>query len=264
MKYAINCSIMFTELPILQRPAAAKAAGFNAVEFWWPWAQAVPSDQEVQAFIDAIREADVELIGLNFFAGNMAGGDRGLVSWVGREEDFKANVPVAIHIAKETGCKAFNALYGLRLEGVSPEEQDALGASNLIFAAKAAEEIGAVVLVEPISGSEAYPLKTADDCQVVIEKVQAAGAKNVKMLLDLYHLAANGDNVAKACEKYSAEAGHCQIADLPGRGEPGTGQLPLADLLSLMRSSGYDSWVALEYKPTVATAESFTALPVLA
>ena len=80
-RFDVNCSILFTELPVLQRPAAARAAGFTAVEFWWPWGEAVPADADVDAFVRAVRDAGVDLVGLNFFAGDMPGGDRGLVSW---------------------------------------------------------------------------------------------------------------------------------------------------------------------------------------
>ena len=84
MTYTVNCSILLTELPLLERPAAAKAAGFDAVEFWWPFESSVPSDAETTAFERAITDAGVQLSGLNFNAGNMPGGDRGLVSWKGR------------------------------------------------------------------------------------------------------------------------------------------------------------------------------------
>lgn len=264
MKYAINCSILFKELPLLERPKTAKEAGFDAVEFWWPWDVAVPSDAEIQAFIDAVKEADVQLIGLNFFAGDMPGGDRGLVSWVARQEEFKANVPVAVKIGEALGCKAFNALYGNRQEGVSAEESDQVAVENLRFAAEAAAKIGATVLVEPVSGSPAYPLKTAQDVLKVIDRVQAEGqAKNVGFLADLYHLEANGDNVEQAIADGANYVAHCQIADAPGRGEPGTGEMPLAEQLKLLKDKGYDSWVALEYNPTVKTADSFGNLPEL-
>jgi hypothetical protein len=84
LQYEVNCSILFTELPLLERPAAAKQAGFDAVEFWWPFPVAVPSDADVDAFVRAVRDAGVQLVGLNFFAGDMPGGDRGLVSWPAR------------------------------------------------------------------------------------------------------------------------------------------------------------------------------------
>ncbi|MGB3187623.1 MAG: hydroxypyruvate isomerase, partial [Ornithinimicrobium sp.] len=90
--YTVNCSIMFTELPLLQRPAAVKAAGFDAVEFWWPFSEAVPGDADVDAFVAAIQDAGVQLSGLNFFAGDMPGGDRGLVSWPQRSQEFRDNI----------------------------------------------------------------------------------------------------------------------------------------------------------------------------
>ena len=126
MRFDVNLSILFTELPLLERPAAAKQAGFDAVEFWWPWPVAVPSDAEVDAFVTAVRDAGVQLAGLNFFAGDMPGGDRGLVSWPARSAEFRDNVDVTVGLGEQLGCRAFNALYGNRVDGATPEEQDAL------------------------------------------------------------------------------------------------------------------------------------------
>src|SRR5437764_14420122 len=103
LRYDVNCSILFTELPVLERPRAAKAAGFDAVEFWWPFPEAVPSDLEVDAFIAAIRDAGVQLVGLNFFAGDMPGGDRGLVSWPARPAEFRETAPVVAPIGEAPG-----------------------------------------------------------------------------------------------------------------------------------------------------------------
>src|SRR4051812_45376453 len=94
LDYTANCSILFTEHPLLERPAAAKAAGFDAVELWWPFAEAVPSERDVDRFVAAVHDAGVRLTGLNFFAGDMPGGDRGLVSWPGREQEFGDNIDV--------------------------------------------------------------------------------------------------------------------------------------------------------------------------
>jgi hydroxypyruvate isomerase len=102
-RFDVNCSILFTELPILQRPAAARAAGFTAVEFWWPWSVAVPPDAEVDDFVGALRDAGVRLVGLNFFAGDMPAGDRGLVSWPGRSAEFRDNLDVAVSIRRTAG-----------------------------------------------------------------------------------------------------------------------------------------------------------------
>ena len=108
--YTVNASILLTDLPILQRPEAVAAAGFTAAEFWWPFTVAVPTDSEVDAFVDAVRDAGIQLSGLNFFAGDMPAGDRGLVGWVGRESEFADNVDVVVGIGDRLGCRAFNAL----------------------------------------------------------------------------------------------------------------------------------------------------------
>ncbi|MDQ4502442.1 TIM barrel protein [Sinomonas sp. ASV322] len=262
MTYTVNCSILLTELPLLERPAAAKAAGFDAVEFWWPFAEAVPADKDVDAFVSAIKDAGVQLSGLNFFAGDMPAGDRGLVSWTGREGEFKANIAVVAAIGERLGTKAFNALYGNRLEGATPEAQDELALENLVAAAKGIAEIGGTVLLEPVSGTPAYPLKTAADALAVIAKTQEAGVDNIKLLADFYHLAVNGDDVAAVIEQHAKDFGHIQIADNPGRGAPGTGELPLGEWIARSRELGYEGYIGLEYKAPQAEAFTWAIRPV--
>ena len=262
-RYAVNLSMLFTEVPLLARPAAAKEAGFDAVEFWWPFAAAVPSDAEVDAFVRAVTDAGVQLIGLNFFAGDMPGGDRGLVSWPARSAEFRDNIDVTVGIGERLGCTAFNALYGNRVDDSTPEAQDEVAAQNLALAAAAAARIGGVVLVEPVSGAPKYPLLTAADVIAVIDRVERdAGVSNVKFLCDLYHLDVNGDDVGKAIDTHFDRIGHVQIADSPGRGEPGTGTLDITGHLAALAAKGYRGYVALEYKPTVATVEGLAWLPV--
>jgi hydroxypyruvate isomerase len=257
-RFDVNLSILFTELPLLERPAAARQAGFDAVEFWWPWPVAVPADAEVDAFVTAVRDAGVQLVGLNFFAGDMPGGDRGLVSWPARSAEFRDNVDVTIGVGEQLGCRAFNALYGNRVDDSTPEAQDALAAENLASAARAAARIGGTVLVEPVSGAPRYPLLTASDA---LDAIDRAGEENVKLLLDVYHLAVNGDDVEKAIITSRGRVGHVQIADAPGRNEPGTGTLDIPGYLDRIATTGYDGWVGLEYKPSGASADSFDWLP---
>jgi hydroxypyruvate isomerase len=259
---AVNCSLLFTEVPLLERPAAAKAAGFDAVEFWWPFTSAVPGDDEVEAFERAIRDAGVSLVGLNFFAGDMPGGDRGLVSWPERTTEFRDNIDVTVGIGKRLGCRAFNALYGNRIEGVDPAAQDDVATHNLVLAAEAAAEIDGTVLVEPVSGAERYPLLTAADAVTVMDRVErAAGVRNVGLLADLYHLAVNGDDVDKVIDTYADRVAHVQIADAPGRNEPGTGELPIERWLGDLQERGYQGFVGLEYKPSGNSDQSFDWVP---
>ena len=258
LRYEVNCSIIFTELPLLQRPAAAAAAGFDGVEFWWPFPEAVPSDADVDAFVSAVQDAGVQLLGLNFFAGDMPAGDRGLVSWPQRSAEFRDNIDVTVGIGERLGCRAFNALYGNRVDGVAPEAQDELGTENLVLAAQAAKRIGGTILVEPVSGADLYPLLTAADALAVIDR---AGESNVGLLADLYHLAVNGDDVDAVIAQHAGRVAHVQIADAPGRNEPGTGDLPLDRQLAALEEAGYGGWVGLEYKPATTSADSFDWLP---
>jgi hydroxypyruvate isomerase len=263
LRYEVNCSILFTELPLLERPAAAKAAGFDAIELWWPWPdQPVPADRDVDALVRAVEDAGVQLVGLNFFAGDLAGPDCGVLSVPDRVQQFRDNVDVTVGIGERLGVGAFNALFGNRVEDASAQQQDELGRESIAMAAKAADRIGASVLVESVSGPKPYPLRTAADSVAVVDDVRAAGAANVGFLLDLYHLAANGDDLDAAITQFADRTAHVQIADAPGRGEPGTGDLDLQRHLGHLARRGYAGWVGLEYKPTTGTTpESFGWLP---
>ncbi|MFC8780720.1 TIM barrel protein [Streptomyces nigra] len=266
-RFDVNLSILFTELPLLERPAAAAAAGFTAVELWWPWIDSpTPERSELGALRKAIEDAGVQLTGLNFYAGQLPGPDRGALSVPGEEsERFRANVEVAAEFAGSLGCGALNALYGNRVDGVDPAEQDALALENLVLAARAADGIGAILLIEALNKPESplYPLVSAPAAVGVVDKVNAAtGLDNARFLMDLYHLSMNGEDLPAVIERYTAKTGHVQIADNPGRGAPGTGSLPLEDLLDQLRKAGYDGWVGLEYKPgDRPSAEAFDWLP---
>ncbi|MFD4575240.1 TIM barrel protein [Streptomyces sp. NPDC058417] len=269
-RYTANLSILFTELPLLERPAAAAEAGFRAVELWWPWPDSpVPERSALDGLRGAIERAGVRLTGLNLYAGVLPGPDRGALSLPGVEsERFRANVDVAADFAHSLGCRALNALYGNRVAGVDPAEQDALALENLVLAARAADRIGAVLLIEALNRVEspAYPLVSAAAAVGVADRVDAAGGLgNARFLMDLYHLAVNGEDLPAVIDRFAARTGHVQIADAPGRGAPGTGTLPLADLLDRLAKAGYDGPVGLEYKPGDGPgAAAFAWLPTAA
>ncbi|MEU6707916.1 TIM barrel protein [Streptomyces wuyuanensis] len=266
-RFDVNLSILFTELPLLERPAAAAAAGFTAVELWWPWIDTpTPDPSELDDLRQALENAGTRLVGLNFYAGRLPGPDRGALSVPGEESDrFRANIDVAADFAASVGCQALNALYGNRVEGVDPAAQDELALENLVTAARAADRVGAILLIETLNEPESplYPLVSAASAIEVVDKVNAAtGLGNAKFLLDVYHLSMNGEDVAAAIDAYAAKTGHVQIADNPGRGAPGTGSLPLEELLDRLRKAGYDGWIGLEYKAgDRPSARSFDWLP---
>ncbi|MDF9869247.1 hydroxypyruvate isomerase [Streptomyces pratensis] len=266
-RFDVNLSILFTELPLLERPAAAAAAGFTAVELWWPWIETpTPAQTELDALKKALDDAGTQLVGLNFYAGRLPGPDRGALSLPGEESDrFRANIDVAADFAASVGCKALNALYGNRVEGVDPAVQDELALENLVLAARAAHRIGATLLIETLNGTESplYPLVSAPAGVEVVDRVnEATGLGNATFLLDLYHLSMNGEDLSQVIKTYAARTGHVQIADNPGRGAPGTGSLPLERLLDELTEAGYDGRVGLEYKPgDRPSAEAFDWLP---
>ncbi|MEU3626305.1 hydroxypyruvate isomerase [Amycolatopsis coloradensis] len=258
LPYVLNLSMVFTELPLLERPETARAAGFTAVEYWWPFETAVPDAAEADAFVVSVEQAGVAVTGLNFFPGDMAAGDRGLVTWPGREGEFAAGVASAIELGERLGCRRFNALYGNRIGGADPAGQDKLGLENLALASDAAARIDAEIVLEPLSGAEKYPLKTAGDVLKVLDDL---GRDNVKLLADLYHLAVNGDDLDTVTTVHTGRIGHVQIADVPGRHQPGTGTLDIEGYLDKLRTAGYRGQVGVEYEPDGPSADSLSWLP---
>lgn len=259
MRFDVNCSILFTELPLLERPAAAKAAGFDGVEFWWPWEAMVPPDREADTFVSAIANAGVELVSLNFHSGDMAAGERGLVSNPAAAEAFRENIRACAQVARWAGCTRLNAPYGRRLPGVDPAEQDEVAAENLALAAEAAAEADAVVLVEAINSVDApgFPVDTSAKAIALIEAViETGGAPNLGFLADLYHLAKMGEDLPAALDACRDRIRHVQVADPPGRGAPGTGTVDFEPLFGQLASQGYEGWVGLEYLPSDASDSS--------
>lgn len=263
-RYAVNCSIMLTEHDVPDRLDAVRAAGFDAVEFWWPFTSAAPADAEVETFIRAVDSSGLRLVALNLFAGDMPAGDRGIVSWPGRTDELHASVRVAAYVGEALGCRSFNALYGNRQPGVTPQAHDELAVRNLAHVATELAHSGATVLVEPVSGNPAYPLRTADDVVTVLDRVaDETGVTNAGLLLDVYHLATNGDDVAAAIHRHGTRIAHVQLADAPGRGAPGTGELPLRTWVADLVAGGYDGWIALEYTSSAADPFSWKEQGVL-
>lgn len=248
-RWDVNCSILLTELPLLQRPRAAREAGFDAIELWWPFDTAVPTDRDVAALVAAVREAGVRLVALNAYGGDLAAGERGLVSVPGREAEFRDNLDVAVGLLQELGCPTLHVL-----PGRGGDRELALG--QLALAVARAGTVGATVVLEALSGIDGYPLRTAADVLRVLDRLAAAGA-TAKLLCDVYHLTVNGDDPVAVIRGNADRIGHVQVADAPGRHQPGTGTLDLAGVLGALADVGYAGWVGLEYVPLGPSAASF-------
>ncbi|WP_433440112.1 hydroxypyruvate isomerase family protein [Nonomuraea sp. CA-141351] len=242
MNFDVNLSILFTDLPLLERPAAAGKAGFDAVELWWPFDGPEPSSAEAAALRQAIEDAGVRLVGLNFDAGDMAAGERGLLARPDGSARFQANIDVAVQLAGELGCGVLNALYGNE-----PGTDRALAVANLRRAADAAAGIGATVVVEALNSHEnpKYPITSS---RAAFELIDEVDRENVAFLADLYHLHRMGEDVLSLIDRHSARFGHVQIADNPGRGRPGSGRMPYDEIFARLAAAGYRGHVGLEYR----------------
>jgi len=253
-----NISLLFAELPLLERIPAAKAAGFDAIEAWWPFPGG-NYDEAVERFLDAIEQASIRLSGLNFFAGDMPGGERGIVSRPDRREEFAENVQAIVRIAERTGATGFNALYGQRQPGMQPADQDQVGLDNLVLATRELAKVDGAVLVEPLSRglNGAYPLQTAAQAVELVEQVRKiTETDNIGFLYDTFHLANNGEDLVSVVDQYADWIGHVQLADAPGRGAPGTGTVDFGAVLGSLARAGYDGLVACEYVPGEETIAS--------
>jgi hydroxypyruvate isomerase len=262
LRFDVNLSILFTELPLLERPAAASAAGFDAVELWWPFSEPVPLDKEIIALRRALADAGTQLVGLNFDAGDMAAGWRGLLSLPDQVDRFRANIASAVAIAEETGCQVLNALYGNRADGVDAAWQDSVALENLTLAAEAADQVGAIVVVEALNAHENpnYPLTSSAAVVKLIDNLRSGGTRNVAFLCDVYHLARMGEDPVAVIQEYQDRIGHIQIADAPGRHQPGTGAIDFPTLFSELISISYGGYVGCEYRPLGPSVESFNWL----
>lgn len=258
-RFAANVSLLFSEVPLPERFSRARSAGFEAVECWWPFADPDPSSAQVGAFVGALEAAEVRLTGINLFAGDMPAGERGVVSHPGRAEELTANLAAVRAIVEATGCDRVNALYGQRLPGVPATVQDETATYNLRRAVDALGDVGATVLVEPLTDGENgdYPVRTLEDALAVVDRVGDGAA----VLFDVYHLHNNGADVVADVARVIGAVGHVQIADSPGRGEPGTGTIDFGTFFDTLDASGYAGWVGCEYRPTTRTEQTLTWLP---
>jgi hydroxypyruvate isomerase len=255
MRFSANVSILFKEVPFLERFGRAAEAGFSAVEFWWPAGEDLG---EVEA---AIGEAGLTVALFNFDAGDMPGGERGLVGDPERVDQFRENVPVALDLARRLDCRRMNVLAGHEKEGMGRDEQLALAGENVAFAADRAKDAGVTVMVEAVNTFENGPYLLYTTGQAV-EFVKSVGRENVKIQHDFYHMQRMEGNLVATLRENIGHIGHVQVADSPGRGEPGTGEIHYPFVFAELENLGYDGFVGLEYNPAGGTTEeSFAWIP---
>jgi hydroxypyruvate isomerase len=250
--FAANLSMLWRELPLADRFERAAEAGFGAVELWWPGAQ------EARALPGLIARWGLRLVLLNFDGGDFAAGERGLAADPGRRERLRANVPAALRIAAECGCPRLNLLIGLRRDRYRLEEQLACARDNVAWAADQAAQAGCEVMIEAINPMDngPYLLTTTAAAAGFIERV---ARPNVRLQYDAYHMQRTEGDLVTTLDAFWPLISHIQIADVPGRHEPGTGEINYPFVLDHLESRGYQGAVALEYHPSTARTEDSLA-----
>lgn len=256
MRFDANVSILFKEAPFLERFDRARAAGFDAVEFWWP------AGEQLDDVVAAVNDARLQVVLINFDAGDMPGGDRGFVSDPERQHVFRDNVPVALELAQRLRCRRLNALVGHERSPEHREEQLELARENIAWAARRAAQADAQIMIEAANTFENGPYLLHTTRQAA-QFVASVARPNVKLQYDVYHMQRMEGNLVATLREHFGDIAHVQVADSPGRGEPGTGEIHYSFVLSTLESLGYDGHVGLEYNPTTPTTEeSLRWLPV--
>ena len=247
-KFAANLTMLFTELPFLQRFGAAAEAGFEAVEFLFPYAFAV---EDIKRELDTNR---LKLVLHNLPAGNWDGGERGIACLPDRVQEFRSGVATAIGYAQSLGVGQLNCLAGKVPAGVVGEVLRQTLVDNLRFAAAELRAAGLRLLIEPINTFD-IPGFYLNRTQQAVEILDEIGADNLYVQYDIYHAQRMEGELGATLKKHLSRIGHIQLADNPGRNEPGTGEINYAWLFKHLDSIGYTAWVGCEYKPATTTTE---------
>ena len=245
-KFAANLSMLFTEQPFLDRFEAAARAGFEAVEFLFPYAHAAV---EIR---DRLQAHGLQLVLHNLPAGDWEAGERGIACHPDRVAEFRAGVARAIDYAQVLGVGQLNCLAGKAPAGVPEALLRQTLVENLRFAAKALKAVGLRLLLEPINTFDIpgfYVSRTAQ----ALDLLDAVGADNAFVQYDLYHAQRMEGELAATLQKHLHRIGHVQMADNPGRHEPGTGEMNYPFLFAHLDRIGYTGWVGCEYKPATTT-----------
>jgi hydroxypyruvate isomerase len=248
MKLAANLTMLFTEADFLDRFALAAQAGFRSVEFLFPYATPV---QAIAEQLDAHR---LELVLHNLPAGDWAAGERGIACHPGRRAEFEEGVAQALAYALALGVKQLNCLAGIVPPGVDQEAAEATLMANLAYAARILDEHAIALLIEPINTFD-IPGFCLHGTRQALDIIRATGAGNLFLQYDVYHMQRMEGELAATIAAHLPMIRHIQVADNPGRHEPGTGEIHYRFLFEHLERIGYDGWIGCEYKPRGSTVD---------
>jgi hydroxypyruvate isomerase len=242
--------MLYTDLPVVERFERAAAAGFKGVEFLFPY------NEDLDAIKAVLDRTGLELILFNLPAGNFAAGDRGMANDPSRVDEFKEGVARAVEIARKLNVGRVNCLVGKTLPNLGREKQIETVKQNLAYAATEMQKAGVLQIFEPLNpfDNPGFLLTTNSEGFALQQEI---GHPNLKLEYDIYHAQRTEGNLIQSVRDHLDQIGHIQIADTPGRNEPGTGEINYPFVLKALDEAGYQGWVGLEYRPKSTTDASF-------
>ena len=247
-KFAANLTMLFSELPFLDRFAGAKAAGFSGVEYLFPY------DFDKADLREQLDEHGLTQVLHNLPAGNWAGGERGIAILPERVDEFRDGVARAIDYAKALDCRQLNCLVGIAPRDADPIELNEVLVGNLRFAADALAKERIKLLVEPINTLD-IPGFFLNRTEQAVQLIADVRSSNLFIQYDIYHMQVMEGDIARTVQKHLPRIAHIQLADNPGRNEPGTGEIIYPFLFRHLDTIGYRGWVGCEYKPRTTTVD---------
>jgi hydroxypyruvate isomerase len=257
-KLAANLTMLFGEVDFLDRFGAAAGAGFRGVEFLFPYAYEAP------VLKGRLREHGLTQVLHNLPAGDWAAGERGIACLPDRVEEFEAGVGKAIAYATALECNRVNCLAGILPKTVDPGAARETFVRNLRYAAPRFEAAGITLLIEPINTRD-MPGFFLSSTRQALDVIDDVASKNLSVQYDIYHMQTMGEDVAATIEEHLSQIAHLQLADVPGRHEPGTGDIDFGTLLTHIDRIGYTGWIGCEYIPKTTTVDGLGwAAPYLA
>jgi len=247
-KLAANLTMMFGEVEFLERFAAAAGAGFTAVEYLFPYAY------DPQVLRQRLRDHGLAQVLHNLPAGDWSAGERGIACLPDRVDEFRAGVGKAIEYANALECGQVNCLSGILPPSADRPAANETLIRNLEYAASTLEAAGIRLLIEPINTRD-VPGFFLNGTQQAVEIIEAVGSENLRLQYDIYHMQIMEGHLASTIERTLPRIAHMQLADAPGRHEPGTGDIDFGSLLDFIDRAGYTGWIGCEYIPKAGTVE---------
>jgi hydroxypyruvate isomerase len=247
-KFSANLSFLYQDVAFLDRFSAAAKDGFGAVEYLDPYAEPKAKVAET------LKTTGLKQALFNVPSGDWAGGERGIACLPDRIEEFRSGVSLALDYAKALVCPQVNVISGLVPKGADLGAFESVLVENLKYAAPRCADVGVKLLIEPINLRDipGFFVSTTDHAERILEKV---GSDNLYIQYDFYHMQIMQGDLIPTFSRLKEKIAHVQIADNPGRNEPGTGEINYAFILSELDRLGYDGWVGCEYKPKAGTSE---------